>query len=267
LSCCPYDCAPVARPRARGSLAALRPHPNTVSDESKGQDHHVEESEHQVFRLPPVALADRQWPSRTITHPPIWMSTDLRDGNQALFEPMNPARKLQMFRKLVAIGFKEIEVAFPSASQTDFDFVRKLIEENEVPDDVTIEVLSQSPRAPHPSHHGVPQGGPSRHRPYLQRHLAGVPRDGVRHEQGRGQGACRGQRDPRQAARRRAAGHRIHPRVQPGTFTATELAFAKEVCDAVVAAWDPQPGEKVIINLPSTVEVAGPMCLPTRSSG
>lgn len=94
--------------------------------------------------FPPVALADRQWPSRQITHPPIWMSTDLRDGNQALFEPMNAARKLQMFRKLVAIGFKEIEVAFPSASQTDFDFVRQLIENGEIPDDVTIEVLSQA---------------------------------------------------------------------------------------------------------------------------
>ena len=94
--------------------------------------------------FPPVALTDRQWPSRTITQPPIWMSTDLRDGNQALFEPMNVERKMRMFHTLCAIGFKEIEVAFPSASQTDFDFVRELIEGQHIPADVTIEVLTQA---------------------------------------------------------------------------------------------------------------------------
>ena len=88
--------------------------------------------------FPPVHLADRQWPNRTITHPPVWMSTDLRDGNQSLFEPMNAERKMRMFRMLCDIGFKEIEVAFPSASQTDFDFVRQLIEGNHIPQDVTI---------------------------------------------------------------------------------------------------------------------------------
>jgi 2-isopropylmalate synthase len=91
-----------------------------------------------------VKLADRTWPDKVITSPPIWMSTDLRDGNQALIEPMNAARKLRFFEMLVKIGVKEIEVAFPSASQTDFDFVRKLIEENRIPGDVTIEVLTQS---------------------------------------------------------------------------------------------------------------------------
>ena len=94
--------------------------------------------------FPPVRLADRQWPGRTITEAPMWMSTDLRDGNQALFEPMNVERKMRMFKRLCAIGIKEIEVAFPSASQTDFDFVRKLIEEKHIPDDVTIEVLTQA---------------------------------------------------------------------------------------------------------------------------
>ena len=97
--------------------------------------------------FPPVALADRQWPERSITRAPIWMSTDLRDGNQALFEPMNVERKMRLFRTLCAAGFKEIEVAFPSASQTDFDFVRKLIEENHIPDDVTIEVLAPAREA------------------------------------------------------------------------------------------------------------------------
>jgi 2-isopropylmalate synthase len=94
--------------------------------------------------FPTIDLADRQWPSRSITKPPIWMSSDLRDGNQSLFEPMNVERKMRMFRTLCQVGFKEIEVAFPSASQTDFDFVRTLIEGGHIPEDVTIEVLTQS---------------------------------------------------------------------------------------------------------------------------
>ena len=94
--------------------------------------------------FPAVQLTDRQWPSRRIERAPVWMSTDLRDGNQALFEPMNAERKLRLFHMLCDIGFKEIEVAFPSASQTDFDFVRTLIEDRHIPDDVTIEVLTQA---------------------------------------------------------------------------------------------------------------------------
>ena len=94
--------------------------------------------------FPPIDLPDRRWPTQTITRPPIWLSTDLRDGNQALIEPMDAERKLRMFRQLVKIGFKEIEVGFPSASQTDFDFVRKLIDDDLIPDDVTIQVLTQS---------------------------------------------------------------------------------------------------------------------------
>ena len=94
--------------------------------------------------FPPVQLANRTWPDRIIDKPPVWMSTDLRDGNQALIEPMSPGRKLHFFETLVRIGLKEIEVAFPSASQADFDFVRKLIDENRIPEDVTIEVLTQS---------------------------------------------------------------------------------------------------------------------------
>src|SRR5579863_2223355 len=94
--------------------------------------------------FPGIYMPDRQWPSRTITQAPIWMSTDLRDGNQALFEPMDAVRKMRMFKTLVQIGFKEIEVAFPSASDTDFNFVRELIEGGHIPDDVTIEVLTQA---------------------------------------------------------------------------------------------------------------------------
>ncbi len=208
--------------------------------------------------FPPVALADRQWPSRTITHPPIWMSTDLRDGNQALFEPMNPARKLQMFRKLVAIGFKEIEVAFPSASQTDFDFVRKLIEENEIPDDVTIEVLSQA------REHLIRRTmeslkGARRAIVHIYNATSPVFREtvfGMSKEEVKALAVSSVTLVKALAAEQAETEFILE--YSPETFTATELDFAKEVCDAVVDAWDPQPGEKVIINLPSTVEVASP---------
>ena len=99
-------------------------------------------SKYQAF--PVIDLKDRTWPNKTITTPPIWMSTDLRDGNQALIDPMDSAKKLRFFEMLVNIGVKEIEVAFPSASQTDFDFCRKLIDEKRIPDDVTVEVLTQA---------------------------------------------------------------------------------------------------------------------------
>lgn len=208
--------------------------------------------------FPPVALADRQWPSRTITHPPIWMSTDLRDGNQALFEPMNPARKLQMFRKLVAIGFKEIEVAFPSASQTDFDFVRKLIEENEIPDDVTIEVLSQARehliRRTMESLKGARRAIVHIYNatsPVFRETVFGMSKDEVK-------ALAVSSVELVKALAAEQPETEWVLEYSPETFTATELDFAREVCDAVVDAWDPQPGEKVIINLPSTVEVAGP---------
>ncbi len=208
--------------------------------------------------FPPVALADRQWPGRTITHPPIWMSTDLRDGNQALFEPMNPARKLQMFRKLVAIGFKEIEVAFPSASQTDFDFVRKLIEENEIPDDVTIEVLSQARehliRRTMESLKGARRAIVHIYNatsPVFRETVFGMSKDEVKAL------AVASVTLVKELAAQQPETEWVLE-YSPETFTATELEFAKEVCDAVVDAWDPQAGEKVIINLPSTVEVAGP---------
>ena len=208
--------------------------------------------------FPPVALADRQWPSRQITHPPIWMSTDLRDGNQALFEPMNAARKLQMFRKLVAIGFKEIEVAFPSASQTDFDFVRQLIEHGEIPDDVTIEVLSQARE--HLIRRTMESVRGARRvivhiynatSPVFRETVFGMDKDEVR------QLAVDSVMLVKQLAAEQPETEFVL-QYSPETFTATELEFAREVCDAVVAAWDPRPGEKVILNLPATVEVAMP---------
>ncbi len=208
--------------------------------------------------FPPVALADRQWPARTITHPPIWMSTDLRDGNQALFEPMNAARKLQMFRKLVAIGFKEIEVAFPSASQTDFDFVRQLIEHGEIPADVTIEVLSQARE--HLIRRTMEAVRGARRviihiynatSPVFRQTVFGMDKDEVKAL------AVSSVKLVKTLAAAQPDTEFVLE-YSPETFTATELDFAREVCDAVVAAWDPQPGEKVILNLPATVEVAMP---------
>ena len=206
----------------------------------------------------PVQLADRQWPNRTITAPPVWMSTDLRDGNQALFEPMNAERKMRMFRTLCDIGFREIEVAFPSASQTDFDFVRRLVEGDHIPADVTIEVLTQA-------------------REHLIRRtmesLRGARRAIVHVYNATSQpfrdivfGMSKAEVVDMAVAAVRLVKElaAAQPETEwvleysPETFTATELDFACEVCDAVTAAWGATPDNKAIINLPATVEVATP---------
>lgn len=209
-------------------------------------------------RFEPVRLTDRTWPDQTIDRAPIWMSTDLRDGNQALFEPMNAERKMRMFKMLVAIGVKEIEVAFPSASQTDFDFVRELIEGNHIPDDVTIEVLTQARdhliRRTMESVQGAKKvivhvynaTSPVFRNTVFNQDRAGVTEMAVN--------AARLIKEL--AAEQPETDWRFQ--YSPETFTATELDFAKEVCDAVVDVWDPTPERKVIINLPATVEVAGP---------
>ncbi|WP_412477928.1 2-isopropylmalate synthase [Azonexus sp. IMCC34839] len=208
--------------------------------------------------FPPVNLTDRQWPSRTITQAPIWMSTDLRDGNQALFEPMNADKKMQMFKMLCDIGFKEIEIAFPSASETEFNFVRGLIEGGHIPDDVTIEVLTQA-------------------REHLIRRtfesLKGARRAIVHVYNA----TCKTFRETvfgmskaevvqmavdavkliRELAEQMPETE-IVLEYSPELFTATELDFAKEVCDAVTAAWGATPQRKVILNLPTTVEIATP---------
>ena len=205
-----------------------------------------------------VNLPDRQWPNNQIDKAPIWMSTDLRDGNQALFEPMNPEQKLKMFLMLVNIGFKQIEVAFPSASQTDFDFVRKLITENYIPDDVTIEVLTQARdhliERTFESLQGAKQAivhiynatSPTFREKVLKVDRAGNKQLAVN------------------AAQKVKALAAQQPDTQwtfqysPETFTATELDFAKEVCDAVCEVWQATPDNKIILNLPATVEVASP---------
>ncbi len=208
--------------------------------------------------FPPVRLTARTWPDQVITKPPIWMSTDLRDGNQALIEPMSPERKLRFFEMLVKIGLKEIEVAFPSASQTDFDFVRKLIEEEHIPEDVTIEVLTQSRedliRRTIESLHGVKRAIVHLYNPIaptFRRIVFGMSREEVRDI------AVSGTRLIKQLTDE-------HPETEwifqysPETFSMAELDFAKNVCDAVSEVWKPTPQNKMIINLPSTVECSTP---------
>ena len=206
----------------------------------------------------PIALANRTWPSKTITKPPIWMSTDLRDGNQALFEPMNGERKLRMFQTLVAIGFKEIEVAFPSASDTDFGFVRSLIEQKLIPDDVTIEVLTQA--RDHLIERSMESLRGARRAivhlynatsPNFRQTVFGLDKNGVKEI------AVSSARLIKKLAEQQPETEWVF-QYSPETFTGTELEFAKEVCDAVIDVWEATPDHKVIINLPATVELASP---------
>ncbi len=206
----------------------------------------------------PVQLPDRTWPNRSISTPPIWMSTDLRDGNQALIEPMNAERKLRFFELLVKIGIKEIEVAFPSASQTDFDFVRKLVEEDRIPNDVTIEVLTQSRddliRRTVESVQGARRAIVHLYNPIapaFRRIVFGKSRDEVKEI------AVSGTRLIKQLTDARPETEWVFE-YSPETFSMAELDFAKEVCDAVSAVWQPTPQRKMIINLPSTVECSTP---------
>jgi len=207
---------------------------------------------------PPVNLPDRTWPDKTITKPPIWMSTDLRDGNQALFEPMNGEKKLRMFKMLCEIGLKEIEVAFPSASQTEFDFVRKLIEEKHIPDDVTIEGLTQA-REPLIRRTIEALAGARRAIVHVYNATSDQFREvvfGFTREEVKAMAVSAVQLIKELTAR--------HPETEwvlqysPETFSDTDLAFAKEVVDAVTETWGATPDNKVIINLPASVEVCTP---------
>jgi 2-isopropylmalate synthase len=206
----------------------------------------------------PVPLADRSWPNQVITQPPIWMSTDLRDGNQSLFEPMDSEKKLRMFKMLCQIGFKEIEVAFPAASQTDFNFVRSLIEQHHVPDDVTIEVLTQARehliRRTMESVRGVRRAivhvYNATSRPFREI-VFGMSKAEVVDMAVNAVNLVK-------ALAAEMPETEIVLEYSPETFTATELDFALEVCNAVTAAWDATPERKIILNLPTTVEVATP---------
>lgn len=208
--------------------------------------------------FPPVDLPDRQWPSRVIDHPPHWCSVDLRDGNQALIEPMGSDRKRRMFELLVRTGFKEIEVGFPAASRTDYDFIRTLIEENMIPRDVTIQVLTQARehliRRTFESLRGVKQAIVHIYNSTsaLQRRVVfGVDRSGIIDI------AVRGARLMKELAAEYPE-TRWTFQYSPESFTGTELDFAVEICDSVAQVWQPSPEQKVIINLPATVEMATP---------
>jgi 2-isopropylmalate synthase len=208
--------------------------------------------------IPCTPLVDRTWPERTIDRAPIWCSVDLRDGNQALVDPMDPGRKLMFFRTLVETGIKEIEVGFPAASQTDFDFLRLLIEGGHIPDDVTIQVLTQA-REPLIRRTVEAVRGARRvilhlynSTSTLQRRVVfAMTRDEIRDL------AVQGTRWLRSAAET-LEGTEVRFEYSPESFTGTELDFAAEVVDAVVAEWGPAEGEKVIVNLPSTVELTTP---------
>ena len=206
----------------------------------------------------PIGLKDRTWPDAVLTKAPIWLSTDLRDGNQALIEPMSVERKLEMFQLLVNIGFKEIEVGFPSASQTEFNFVRRLIEENLIPDDVSIQVLTQAResliRRTIESLQGVKKAIIHVYNacaPVMRKVVLGLDEDGIVEM------AVSQTKLVKQLVAE-------HPETEwgfeysPEMFSDTELAFSKRVVDAVVDAWGATPQNKCIINLPSTVEHCTP---------
>jgi 2-isopropylmalate synthase len=215
--------------------------------------------DHRKYRpFAPVARPQRRWPDRVITQAPAWCAVDLRDGNQALVKPMNLAQKQRLFDLLVAIGFKEIEIGFPAASQPDFDFCRQLIEQDRVPADVTIQVLTQA-RPELIARTFEALQGARRAVVHVYNSTSTVQREQVFNSNREGVKAIavRGAELVRKHAQ-------AHPETQwvfqysPESFTGTELDYAVEVIDAVTAVWRPDQGQPVIINLPATVEMASP---------
>ena len=209
-------------------------------------------------RFDAIQLPDRQWPNVVLDKAPIWMSTDLRDGNQALIDPMSVDTKMRFFLALVDMGFKEIEVGFPSASETDFNFVRRLIEENRIPDDVTIEVLTQA-REDLIARTVESLKGAKRAILHMYNPIAPAFREIVYRTDKAGvkEIAERGTRWVKEMTAKQPETEWIY-QYSPETFSSAEIEFAKEVCDAVTAIWQPTPDHKMIINLPATVEMATP---------
>ena len=213
---------------------------------------------HRYAPFIPVDLTDRTWPTKRITETPQWCSVDLRDGNQALIDPMDSNRKLAMFKLLVEMGYKEIEVGFPAASQTDFDFVRKIIEDGLIPDDVIIQVLTQARRPlierTFESIKGSKQAVVHLYNSTstLQRRVVfGLDKAGIKQIAVDGAKIC-------QELIASVPGTNVFFEYSPESYTGTELEFALEVCDAVNDVWQPTPAHKTIINLPATVEMATP---------
>ena len=206
-----------------------------------------------------VDLPDRQWPGRYLEAAPRWCAVDLRDGNQALIDPMSPERKRRMFALLVSMGYKEIEVGFPSASQTDFDFVRQLIEEDLIPEDVTIQVLTQCRESlierTFESLRGAKRAIVHFYNSTstLQRRVVfGLDRDGITDIATQGARLCK------KYAEIHTPDTEIFYEYSPESYTGTELEYALEVCTAVIEVIDPTPDRPLIINLPATVEMATP---------
>jgi len=212
-------------------------------------------------RYQPVAavpIQQRQWPDRTLSHAPRWASVDLRDGNQALLEPMNVSQKRHLWALLVKLGFKEIEVGFPSASQPDYDFVRWLIEEDQIPDDVTVQVLVQARKELIDRTYEALKGV-KRAVVHVYNSTSTVQRERVFNKD------CAGITDIAvQGARWVKDGAAQYPEVEwtfqysPESFTGTEMEYAVEICNAVIDVWQPTPEKPCIINLPSTVEMTTP---------
>ncbi|WP_432537184.1 2-isopropylmalate synthase [Kineococcus arenarius] len=205
-----------------------------------------------------VDLPDRTWPGKRITKAPRWCAVDLRDGNQALIDPMNSERKLRMFQLLVEMGYKDVEVGFPSASQTDFDFVRTLIEQDLIPDDVRIQVLTQAREhlieRTYESLRGAKQAIVHLYNStsVLQRRVVfGMDEDGIVDLALQGARLCRKYEET-------VPGTTVYYEYSPESYTGTELEFARRICDAVVEVFEPTPERKVIVNLPATVEMATP---------
>ncbi len=213
---------------------------------------------HKYRPFAPIALPDRRWPTRVIERAPLWCSVDLRDGNQALVEPMGPERKRRMFDLLVRLGFKEIEVGFPAASETDFAFVRELIEQDLVPDDVTIQVLTQA-RGELIERSFESIRGARRAIMHLynststlqRRVVFGLDKAGIVDI------AVTAARLIRDLAAAMPETEIVY-QYSPESFTGTELDFAVEICEAVMDVWQPTPQKKAILNLPATVEMATP---------
>ncbi len=205
----------------------------------------------------PIALKDRTWPDKVISKAPRWCAVDLRDGNQALIDPMSPSRKLKMFELLVKMGYKEIEVGFPSASQTDFDFVRELIEKDLIPDDVVIQVLTQArDHLIERTYEAIAGADQAVVHVYnststLQREVVfGLDKEGIKEI------ATHGAQLVKKYAE--SADGEIYFEYSPESYTGTELEYAVEVCNAVTEIWEPTKDRPAIINLPATVEMATP---------
>src|ERR1035437_561873 len=262
----PFGCSPATSCHCAGGFCFPRkPRPSPIETQKASRMPPVPASPKKMpvekyvpFRPLPTRLADREWPNREIWKAPIWCSVDLRDGNQALIDPMDPARKLQMFKALVAMGFKEIEVGFPSASQPDYDFIRQLIEEDLIPDEVTIQVLTQCRRQLIERTYECLRGAKRvivhfyNSTSILQRRVVfRLDKEGVTKIAVDAAKICLEQEA-------RIPGTDIRYEYSPESFTGTELDYTLEICTAVMDVIDRKSTRPIIINLPATVEMYTP---------